>query len=124
MSHKDNYSINLDNKYGFLRLIDANALAAGVTAPWFNQTLTQVNDSVVRIGVFQPGEFHWHKHENEDEFFFVLKGSFIIELEDSTVTLTQHQGFTVPKGVMHRPRTPEPTVILMVEGATVSPVGD
>lgn len=118
------YSINLDVKFSALSLIDVDAVAAAVKDSWFNQTLTKVNDCVVRIGVFREGEFHWHSHEKEDEFFFVLSGTFVIELEGRTVTLAPHQGFTVPRGVRHKTRVTEPAVILMMEAATVRPTGD
>ena len=78
----------------------------------------------MRIGVFKKGEFHWHKHDKEDEFFFVLKGTFIIELEKERISLKQHQGFSVPKGIMHKTSVTEPTVILMMEAASVKPTGD
>jgi mannose-6-phosphate isomerase-like protein (cupin superfamily) len=123
MTDQHNYSINLDVKFNFLELIDVPALAAAVTDQWFNQTLCQVNDSVIRLGVMQ-GEFHWHKHDREDEFFFVLQGQFLIDLEDKTITLNPHQGFTIPKGVIHRTRAPERAVILMVEARSVVPTGD
>ena len=123
MAQKD-YSINLDVKYGPLTLIDVPALAAQVKDPWFNQTLCRVNESVVRVGVFQTGDFHWHKHDREDEFFFVLRGRFVVDLEGQSVTLGLHQGYTVPKGVVHRTRAPEPAVVLMVEPAGVIPTGD
>jgi mannose-6-phosphate isomerase-like protein (cupin superfamily) len=90
---------------------------------WFNQTLCKVNDSVVRLGVMQ-GEYHWHKHDDLDEFFYVVDGEFLIDLEDRTVTLQPRQGFVVPKGVVHRTRAPEKAVILMVEGAGIVPTGD
>jgi len=93
-----------------------------VTHPWYNQTLCQVNGSVVRLGVVQ-GEYHWHKHDDDDEFFYVVSGQFIIDLEGSSVTLNPRQGFVVPKGAMHRPRAPERTVILMVETAGIVPTG-
>jgi len=117
------YSINLDTKFDFLQLIDVPALIASVTDQWYNQTLCQVNDCVVRLGVMQ-GEFHWHKHDLEDEFFFVLQGQFLIDLEDRTVALNPQQGFTIPKGVVHRTRAPQRAVILMVEKASVKPTGD
>jgi len=123
MSDQNNYSINLDVKFGFLELIDVPSLAAAVTDQWFNQTLCQVNDSVIRLGVMQ-GEFHWHKHDVEDEFFFVLQGQFLIDLEDKTITLNPHQGFTIPRGVIHRTRAPERAMILMVEPRSVVPTGD
>ncbi len=117
-----NYSINLDVKFGPLQLIDTPELISAVTDQWFNQSLCQVNDCVVRLGVMQ-GEFHWHKHDSEDEFFFVLDGEFIIDLEGQTVTLKQQQGYMVPRGVVHRTRAPQRAAILMIEKSTVQPTG-
>jgi mannose-6-phosphate isomerase-like protein (cupin superfamily) len=94
-----------------------------VTDRWYNQTLCKVNDSVVRVGVMQ-GEYHWHKHDDLDEFFYVVEGNFLIDLEDRTVVLTARQGFVVPRGVVHRTRAPEKAIILMVEGAGIVPTGD
>ena len=123
MDEKLNYSINLDAKFGFLELMDVPSLIAACEEPWFNQTLCQVNDCVVRLGVMQ-GEFHWHKHDEEDEFFFVLQGKFLIDLDGKTITLEPHQGYAVPRGVVHRTRAPERTAILMVERNSVTPTGD
>jgi mannose-6-phosphate isomerase-like protein (cupin superfamily) len=123
MDEQNNYSINLDVMFGFLKLIDVPSLIADCKEQWYNQTLCQVNDCVIRLGVMQ-GEFHWHKHDAEDEFFFVLQGKFLIDLEDKTITLEPHQGFTIPKGIVHRTRAPERTVILMVEKSTVKPTGN
>jgi mannose-6-phosphate isomerase-like protein (cupin superfamily) len=117
------YDIRLDDKYGHLKLIDVPAEAAA-HEPWFNQTLTTVNDSVVRMGIFK-GEFHWHKHDAEDEMFFVLEGRLLLDVEGvGTVTLDPHQGYTVPKGVVHRTRSPERSVVLMIEKQGVVPTGD
>jgi len=117
------YDIHLDDKFGSLQLIDLPAEIAA-NEPWFNQTLTTVNDSVVRLGILE-GEFHWHKHDVEDEFFLVLEGRLLIDIEDAdTVTLDPHQGYTVPRGVVHRTRAPERTAVLMVEPAGVVPTGD
>jgi len=113
----------LDKKFGPLELIDIQKLVDACKEEWFNQTLCQVNDSVVRLGIVR-GEFHWHKHEKEDEFFYVVDGEFMIDLEGRTVTLGRGQGFLVPKGVTHRTRAPKRTVILMVEGSGVIPTGD
>jgi mannose-6-phosphate isomerase-like protein (cupin superfamily) len=123
MSTRAPYSMNLDVRYAPLELIDIQALVAACQDSWYNQTLCQVNDCVVRLGVMQ-GEFHWHKHDKEDEFFYVVAGRFVIELEGRTVELMPQQGFTVPKGVMHCTRAPERAVILMIEGAGVVPAGD
>jgi len=109
--------------YGSLEVVDVPALVAACTDRWYNQTLCRVNDSVVRLGVVQ-GEYHWHKHDDEDEFFYVVEGRFLIDLESRTVELTPRQGFVVPKGVVHRTRAPERAVILMVEGAGIVPTGD
>ena len=117
------YATHLNTHYRPLELVDVPALVAACTDRWYNQTLCRVNDSVVRLGVVQ-GEYHWHKHDDEDEFFYVVEGRFIIDLEGRTVELAPGQGFVVPKGVMHRPRAPERTVILMVEGAGIMPTGD
>jgi mannose-6-phosphate isomerase-like protein (cupin superfamily) len=117
------YETHLDIRYGPLEVVDVPALVEACRHPWYNQTLTRVNDSVVRLGVIQ-GEYHWHKHDVEDEFFFVVQGKLIVDLEDRSVELTPGQGFTVPHGVMHRTRAPERTVILMFEPAGVTPTGD
>jgi mannose-6-phosphate isomerase-like protein (cupin superfamily) len=123
MSKPDNYNIHLEVKYGHLEIIDIPSIVAACKEQWWNQTLTQVNDSVVRIGIVE-GEFHWHKHENDDEFFFVLSGQLLIDLEDRTIVLNPNQGTTITKGVMHRPRAPQRTVMLMVENSTIEPTGD
>jgi hypothetical protein len=117
------YATHLNVFYAPLELIDVPSLVAACTDRWYNQTLCRVNDSVVRLGVVE-GEYHWHMHEDEDEFFYVVEGRFLIDLEGRTVELAPGQGFVVPKGVRHRPRAPERTVILMVEGAGIVPTGD
>ena len=102
--------------------IDVAALA-GAQTPWWNRTLCAVNDAVVRLGVLD-GDFHWHKHDEEDEFFFVIEGRLDIELADRMVSLGPHQGFTVPKGVLHLPHARGRVVVVMVEKAGVVPTGD
>lgn len=123
MENETVYNINLDVKYPHLQIIDIPAVVAANKEKWFNQTLSQVNDSVVRIGIVE-GEFHWHKHEDDDEFFFVLEGQLLIDLEDRTIELNTMQGTTITKGVMHRPRAPKKTVMLMVETSSIIPTGD
>jgi mannose-6-phosphate isomerase-like protein (cupin superfamily) len=117
------YDTRLNILHDHLQVIGLDAIASTVKHPWFNQTLCRVNDSVVRIGIVK-GEYHWHKHDEEDEFFYVVEGRFIIELEGRTVELGPRQGFVVPKGIPHCPRAPERTIILMVEGAGIVPTGD
>jgi hypothetical protein len=117
------YATYLNVHYAPLELVDVPALVAACKDRWYNQTLCTVNDSVVRLGVMQ-GEYHWHKHDKDDEFFFVLEGSFFIDLEGRVIELKPWQGFTVPKGVVHRTRAPERAVILMIENAGIVPTGD
>jgi mannose-6-phosphate isomerase-like protein (cupin superfamily) len=125
MSDKNYPYINHMNiLYKPLQLIDIQSLVDQCTDQWYNQTLCQVNDSVVRLGILH-GEYHWHKHDKEDEFFFTLDGKLIIDLEGSeSVELNQHQGYLVPKGVVHKTRAPEKTVVLMIETAGIVPTGD
>jgi mannose-6-phosphate isomerase-like protein (cupin superfamily) len=117
------YTTRLDVRFAPLEVVDVQAVADEVTDQWFNQTLCKVNDSVVRMGLMQ-GEYHWHKHDDLDEFFYVIDGLFLIDLEDRTISLKPRQGFVVPKGVVHRTRAPEKSMILMVEGEGIVPTGD
>ena len=117
------YATFLDIKFPALTLVDVPSLVKACKDKWYNQTLCKVNDSVVRLGVMQ-GEYHWHKHDRDDEFFFVLEGHFIIDLEDRSVDLGPQEGFVVPNGLVHRTRAPERAVILMVENAGIVPTGD
>ncbi|HCT30290.1 MAG TPA: cupin domain-containing protein [Bacteroidales bacterium] len=116
--------IELDITFDHLQLVDVPQMVKDCKDKWFNQTLTKVNDSVVRIGIVE-GEYHWHKHDNDDEFFFVLEGQLIIDLEnDQKIELNPNQGVTITKGIMHRPRAPKKTVMLMVETSAIQPTGD
>lgn len=117
------YAIHTDVKFKPLELVDIRKLSEECKEDWFNQSLCEVNDCVVRLGVMK-GEFHWHKHDEEDEFFYVVEGKLLIDLEDQAIELAPEQGFTVPRGVLHRTRAPERTVILMIEKSTVTPTGD
>ena len=123
MSRDKNYVIQTDIKFGALEKIDVAAIEMACDYDWFNQTLCKVNDSLVRLGIFK-GEFHWHKHDKEDEFFFVLEGELFIDFKDRTVALAPNQGIVVPRGVKHRPRAHERTLGLMVEAVTVTATGD
>ena len=122
-THTYPYDTRLNILHGALEKIDVAALVDACDVPWYNQTLCKVNDSVVRLGVVE-GQYHWHKHDEDDEFFYVVSGQFIIEMEHGSITLDAGQAFVVPKGVMHRPNAPQRTVILMVETAAITPTGD
>lgn len=117
------YATHLNILFPHLEKIDVAALAGSVKDKWYNQTLCRVNGSVVRLGVLE-GEYHWHKHDNDDEFFFCLEGELLVDFEGNTVALGPQQGIVVPKGVMHRTRAPRKRIILMVESADIVPTGD
>lgn len=122
-SEKYPYETRLNIQFEALAIINEKAIADACAFKWFNQTLCKVNDSVVRLGVFE-GEYHWHKHDNDDEFFYVLEGRLLIDLEGRIVELFPREGIVVPKGIMHRTRAVERTVVLMVENAGIIPTGD
>jgi len=117
------YDTRLNVLYEHLQLIDEKALSDAAPDKWYNQTLCQVNGSVARVGVVED-EYHWHKHEHGDEFFYVVEGKLLIDLEGGTVELMPRQGFVVSKGVLHRTRAPQRTVMLMVENSGIVPTGD
>lgn len=117
------YETRLNILYPAMEVIDVNAIADACEYKWFNQTLCQVNGSVVRMGVIE-GEYHWHKHDKDDEFFYVVEGQLLIDFEGRTVELSPRQGYVVPRGVVHRTRAQQRTVILMVENAGIIPTGN
>lgn len=126
----DKYNTKLDIKYKHFEVIDIPQIVKETKDKWFNQSLTKVNSSVVRIGIVE-GEYHWHKHENDDEFFFVLEGKLFVDLreslpsgEEKTIELNPGQGVTVTKNLTHRTRAPQKTVMLMVENKGIIPTGD
>ena len=86
--------------------------------------VTRVNDQVVRMSLLD-GEFHWHKHANEDELFFVIQGKIIIQLKNqSDITVCKNQMVVIPKGIEHRPKSVEPSYILLFEPFVLKTVGD
>jgi mannose-6-phosphate isomerase-like protein (cupin superfamily) len=113
----------MEEKIGQSKIIDIQGIVDACSEKWYNTTLSSVNDSLVRLGIFE-GEFHWHHHDNEDEFFFVISGKLLLDLPEGTIELNQNQGYTVPKGVEHRTRADEKTIVLMVETDSVNPKGD
>lgn len=123
MDKESKYSIHLNSQFGQSTQFDIASIVNKCKEKWFNQTLCQVNDCVVRLGIVE-GEFHWHQHDDEDELFFVLHGVLLLDLESETITLRANQGYVVPKGVVHKTRAPKRTVMLMIEGSGVDPIGD
>jgi mannose-6-phosphate isomerase-like protein (cupin superfamily) len=123
MEQQFNYVTRLDVRFEHLQKMDIPQMVKECTDKWFNQTLTRVNESFVRIGIVE-GEYHWHKHDDDDEFFFVLEGKLFIDMEYQTIELGPLQGLTISKGIMHRPRAPKKTIMLMMETMNINPIGD
>lgn len=121
------YETRLNILHGPLELIDVHSVPGADDHKWFNQTLCKVNDAVVRMAAIE-GEYHWHKHDDDDEFFYVVDGELLIDVEGKpesrTVALKPGQGFVVPKKVVHRTRAQKRTTILMVENAGIIPTGN
>ena len=87
------------------------------------RTVPQLNDHDVMVAKLK-GEFVWHKHDDTDDFFLVLKGTLDIELRDRTVTLNPGEVFVVPKGIEHRPVAREEVHILLIEPTGTPNTGD
>ncbi|MBS1494064.1 MAG: cupin domain-containing protein [Bacteroidetes bacterium] len=127
MSEQNNYNILPGVKFQHLETIDVSKIVSENKEKWINHTLTKVNNGLVRLAIIE-GEFHWHKHDNEDEFFFVLEGQLLMDIEENgerrTVELNPMQGITISKGVMHCPRAPQKTVIMLFENDGIISTGD
>jgi len=123
MKNNSKYSIDPEIRYGSLEVIDVTKIINESTKKWQNVSLCNVNDSVVRLAVIE-GEFHWHMHNDEGEFFFVMDGLLLIDLENKVIELKPNQGFTIPKGVKHRTRAPSRTSVLLIEKNSINPIGD
>ena len=123
MKDKTQYNQQMNIKYGYLEKICVPEIVSLCKDKWFNQTLCKVNSSVLRLGIFE-GEYHLHKHDNDDEVFFVLEGEITLETEKGLIQLKQYEGICVPKGSMHRPISPKKSVVLMIENEDIKPLGD
>jgi len=123
MNNNNKYSIDLEVRYKPLEIIDVQTLIEQSTKKWQNMSLCTVNNSVIRLAVIE-GEFHWHKHDKEDEFFFVIDGLLLIDLEEKVIELKPKHGFMVPKGTLHRTRAPSRASVLVIEDYTIKPTGD
>ena len=123
MEKKLNYKKQMDVNYDYLEKINVPEIVKNCTDKWFNQSLCNVNSSVFRLGIFE-GEYHLHNHDHDDEVFFVIEGSIILETEKGNFELGQYEGVCVPKGVMHRPIAKNKAVVLMIENIGIDPIGN
>ena len=94
-----------------------------ISAYWTPGIVAELNGQHVKLGKIK-GEFDWHLHENEDELFLVVKGSFDLEFRDRIVTLSEGELMVVPKGVEHRPVAKEEAHILLFEPASTLNTGN
>ena len=95
-----------------------------INKPWSPVDLLHANDQVIRMALIE-GEYHWHKHVNEDEVFYVIKGQVIIQLKDQPdIFLKEGEMAVVPKGAEHCPISPCPSYILMIEPSVLKSKGD
>ena len=93
------------------------------TEHWSPKIVGELNGQHVKLVKFK-GEFVWHKHDHEDELFYVLKGSFVMEYRDKTVALNENEFVIVPKGVEHRPVAKQEVSVLLFEPVTTLNTGD
>ena len=123
MKQKLNYNMQMDIKDNYLEKINVPEIVKECTDKWFNQSLCEVNSSVFRLGIFE-GEYHLHKHDHDDELFFVIDGSIVLETEKGNFELGQFEGVCVPKGIMHRPIAKQKAIVLMIENKGIDPIGN
>lgn len=90
---------------------------------WNPRIIAELNGQQVKLAKLK-GEFVWHKHEHEDELFYVLKGTLTIEFRDRTIELKEHECIVVSKGVEHRPVAKEEVAIMLFEPASTLNTGD
>ena len=90
---------------------------------WSPKIVGELNGQHVKLVKFK-GEFVWHKHDNEDELFFVVKGSFKMEYRDQTIVVNENEFLIVPKGVEHRPVAGEEVCVMLFEPATTLNTGN
>ena len=94
--------------------ISPGSVAASLTEHWSPRVIAEIDDSFLKVAKVL-GSLTWHSHENEDELFYILKGSLTIEFEDSAVVLNEGDTFIVPKGVRHNPIAEEECHIMLIE---------
>jgi mannose-6-phosphate isomerase-like protein (cupin superfamily) len=96
------------------KVVSVMGAAAGLQEKWAPRVIAEVDDVYVKVAKV-CGQLAWHTHENEDEFFMVLKGHLRIELDDGNVELREGESFVVPKGVRHNPVADSECQIMLIE---------
>jgi mannose-6-phosphate isomerase-like protein (cupin superfamily) len=104
------------------KVVSPEKIAAALTEHWSPRVVAELDDSFVKVAKVQ-GSLTWHSHDNEDELFYILKGSLRIEMEDRTVELRQGEAFVVPKGVRHNPIAEQECHVMLIERKTTLHTG-
>jgi mannose-6-phosphate isomerase-like protein (cupin superfamily) len=104
-------------------VVSPREVAEALTELWSPRVIAELEDSYVKVAKLQ-GSLVWHSHDEEDELFFVLKGSLRIEMEDRTVELGEGEAFLVPKGVRHNPVADQECHVMLIERKTTQHTGD
>jgi mannose-6-phosphate isomerase-like protein (cupin superfamily) len=95
-------------------VVSPQQIASSLTEHWSPRVVAELDDSFVKVAKVQ-GSLTWHSHDNEDELFYILKGSLTIEMEDKTVVLREGDAYVVPKGVRHNPIAEHECHIMLIE---------
>jgi len=103
-------------------VVSPERIAAGLTELWSPRVIAELDDSFVKVAKVQ-GSLTWHSHDDQDELFYILKGSLQIEMEKRTVVLSQGDAFVVPKGVRHNPVAEHECHIMLIEKKTTLHTG-
>ncbi len=103
-------------------VVSPRKAAAALTEHWSPRVIAELEDSYIKVAKVQ-GTLAWHSHENEDELFYILKGSLTIEMEGRTVVLNEGEMFVVPKGVRHNPIAEQECHLLLIERKTTQHTG-
>ena len=106
-----------------MQAINLTAKLSTFSEHWQPRVVGQFNGNDLMV-VKVKGEFVWHKHDDTDDFFLVLKGRMDIQLRDRVVTLGPGEMFIVPKGVEHRPVAVEEAHVLLIEPRGTPNTGD
>jgi mannose-6-phosphate isomerase-like protein (cupin superfamily) len=96
------------------QVVSPAQVASTLTEFWSPRVVAELDDSYVKVAKVH-GTLAWHSHDDEDELFFILKGSLTIEMEDRTVVLNEGESFVVPKGVRHNPIAEHECHLMLIE---------
>ena len=106
-----------------MKKVNLNNALSSIKEYWSPLIIEELNGQMLKLAKLK-GEFSWHKHDDEDELFYVLKGQLTIELEKNKIELNEGETITIPRGTMHRPVANEEVHVLLFEPATTINTGN